>query len=245
MAEEIPKPQIALDVAGSSIVDGVYEQVTGMLSALWASRERNKILALGMALTAVVGATAYAQVRLNAWNQPFYNALARKDLSEFVQQLGVFAMLAGALLILNVAQMWLNQTSKVVLRRGLVDDLMTQWMAPSRAFRLSNAGEIGANPDQRIQQDAGHLTDLTTDLGIGLLQSTLLLLSFIGVLWILSDRMVLTFNGHSLVLPGYMVWCALIYAGVASIVSWWVGRPLISTRNIMPAKRISASPSYG
>ncbi|MFY9970419.1 MAG: ABC transporter ATP-binding protein/permease [Roseiarcus sp.] len=227
MAEEIPKPQIALDAAGSAIVDGVYEQVTGMLSALWASRERNKILALGMALTAVVGATAYAQVRLNAWNQPFYNALAHKDLSEFVQQLGVFAMLAGALLILNVAQMWLNQTSKVVLRRGLVDDLMTQWMAPSRAFRLSNAGEIGANPDQRIQQDAGHLTDLTTDLGIGLLQSTLLLLSFIGVLWILSDRMVLTFNGHSLVLPGYMVWCALTYSVVASFVSWRVGRPLI------------------
>ena len=136
-------------------------------------------------------------------------------------------MLAGALLILNVAQMWLNQTSKLVLRRGLVDDLMTQWMAPSRAFRLSNAGEIGANPDQRIQQDAGHLTDLTTDLGIGLLQSTLLLLSFIGVLWILSDRMVLTFNGHSLVLPGYMVWCALTYSVVASFVSWRVGRPLI------------------
>ncbi len=227
MAEEIPRPQSALDAAASAIADGVYEQIRGMLSALWASRERNKIFALAIALTVIVGATAYAQVRLNAWNQPFYDALAHKSISEFVQQLWVFALLAGALLILNVAQMWLNQTSKVVLRRGLVDDLMTQWMAPSRAFRLSNAGEIGANPDQRIQQDAGHLTDLTTDLGIGLLQSTLLLLSFIGVLWILSDRMVLTINGHSLVLPGYMVWCALIYAGVASIVSWWVGRPLI------------------
>ena len=88
MAEEIPKPQIALDAAGSAIVDGVYEQVTGMLSALWASRERNKILALGMALTAVVGATAYAQVRLNAWNQPFYNALAHKDLPSSSSSLG-------------------------------------------------------------------------------------------------------------------------------------------------------------
>ena len=139
----------------------------------------------------------------------------------------MFAILAGILLVLNVAQMWLNQMTKVILRQGLVNDLMAQWMMPSRAFRLSNAGDISANPDQRIQQDAGHLTDLTTDLGIGLLQSTLLLLSFIGVLWLLSDNMVLTFGGHRFALPGYMVWCALLYAGVASFVSWWVGRPLI------------------
>ena len=85
-----------------------------------------------------------------------------------------------------------------------------------RAFRLSNAGEIGENPDQRIQQDAQHLTDLTTDLGIGLLQSTLLLLSFIGVLWVLSSHMVLSIFGGAYFVPGYMVWCALVYAGIAS-----------------------------
>jgi vitamin B12/bleomycin/antimicrobial peptide transport system ATP-binding/permease protein len=228
MAEQSRKTRSALDAAASVILDGVYEQLKGMFTALWTSRERNTIFLLGIALVAIVGGTAYAQVRLNAWNKPFYDALSRKDLPEFIQQLSVFAILAGVLLVLNVAQMWLNQTTKVVLRQGLVDDLMTQWMAPHRAFRLSNAGDIGANPDQRIQQDAGHLTDLTTDLGIGLLQSSLLLLSFIGVLWILSDSMVLTFNGHTFAPPGYMVWCALLYAGVASLVSWWVGRPLIN-----------------
>jgi len=55
-------------------------------------------------------------------------------------------------------------------------------VAQRRAFLLSYAGEIGANPDQRIHEDAKHLTELTTDLSIGLLQSTLLLSSFIGVL---------------------------------------------------------------
>ena len=79
-----------------------------MASALWASRERTKLSLLGLGLVAVVGATAYSQVRLNAWNQPFYNALARKDMQVFIEQLGVFAVLAGVLLILNVAQMWLN-----------------------------------------------------------------------------------------------------------------------------------------
>jgi vitamin B12/bleomycin/antimicrobial peptide transport system ATP-binding/permease protein len=205
-----------------------FSQFRSMWSALWTSRERTKIILLGLALVAVVGATAYAQVRLNAWNQPFYNALAHKDFLTFLDQLWVFAELAGVLLVLNVAQMWLNQSSKVVLRQGMVNDLLDQWLKPARAFRLSNAGEIGENPDQRIQQDAQHLAELTTDLGIGLLQSTLLLLSFIGVLWVLSSHMVLSMFGGKYSLPGYMVWCALAYAAIASLVSWRVGRPLVS-----------------
>ena len=69
-----------------------------MALALWASRERTKLSLLGLGLVGVVGATAYSQVRLNAWNQPFYNALARKDMQVFIEQLGVFAVLAGVLL---------------------------------------------------------------------------------------------------------------------------------------------------
>jgi vitamin B12/bleomycin/antimicrobial peptide transport system ATP-binding/permease protein len=217
----------------SAKADGVswqafLSQFRSMALALWASRDRTKLSLLGLGLVAVVGATAYSQVRLNAWNQPFYNALARKDMQVFIEQLGVFAVLAGVLLILNVAQMWLNQSSKVVLREGLVSDLLEQWLSPARAFRLSNAGEIGENPDQRIQQDAQHLSDLTTELGIGLLQSTLLLLSFVGVLWVLSSHMVLSIFGGAYVVPGYMVWCALAYAAIASAFSWMVGRPLIN-----------------
>jgi putative ATP-binding cassette transporter len=167
------------------------------------------------------------QIRLNAWNQPFYDALTHKDMPAFIRQLVVFSELAAILLVLNVSQVWLNQTTRVVLRQGLVHDLLNQWLTPLRAFRLSNAGLIGQNPDQRLHADAQHLTELMTDLGIGLLQATLLLLSFIGVLWVLSQQMILPLAGRRLHVPGYMVWCALLYAGTASFLSWRVGRPLI------------------
>jgi putative ATP-binding cassette transporter len=207
--------------------DSLASQVIGMAAALWASHQRAKLVLLLAALVAVVGASAFAQILLNAWNQPFYDALSRKDVSEFIIQLGVFAELAGVLLVLNVAQAWLNLKSKLISRKGLVEDLATEWLAPLRAVRLLQAGDIGENPDQRIHEDARHLTELSTDLGIGLLQSTLLLLSFVGVLWILSDRMVIRIAGHAFVAPGYMVWCALLYSGIASLASWRVGRPLI------------------
>ncbi len=181
--------------------------------------------AIGLVLTVI--ATAVMQVRLNAWNRPFYDAVARRDLDAFWQQLGVFFMIAGVLLVLNVVQTWLNQLIRVKLRETATTDLIGNWMTRKRAARISRAGEIGVNPDQRIQADAQTLTELTTDLGIGLLQSTVLLASFIGVLWILSEGVVIPFRGKDLAVPGYMVWAALIYAVSGSLVSWQVGRPLV------------------
>src|SRR5271166_3169229 len=128
--------------------------------------------------------------------------------------------------LLNVVQTWLNQATKVKLREGLVGDLFDQWLRTRRAFRLTYAGEIGANPDQRIHEDARHLTELSTDLGIGLLQSSLLLGSFIGILWMLSGNVVFHVSGRSFAIPGYMVWCALAYTGTASWISWLIGHPL-------------------
>jgi vitamin B12/bleomycin/antimicrobial peptide transport system ATP-binding/permease protein len=220
-------PTVDALAAGVISKDSLFSQFTRMVGAFWASRERPELLLLAGALVVVVAATAYTQIRLNAWNQPFYDALTRKDMPEFLKQLVVFAELAAILLVLNVAQTWLNQTSRVVLRQGLVHDLLNEWLTPLRAFRLSNAGAIGQNPDQRLAADAQHLTELITDLGIGLLQATLLLLSFIGVLWVSSQHMIVPLGGHRYHVPGYLVWCALFYAGTASLLSWAVGRPLI------------------
>src|SRR5215468_2713661 len=208
--------------------DNLFAQIQRGVCAFWAARERNQLLLLSAGLVIVVAETALMQIRLNAWNRPFYDALTHKDMHGFVRQLVVFAELAAILLVLNVSQVWLNQTSRVVLRQGLVHDLLNEWLKPMRAFRLSNAGAIGQNPDQRLHADAQHLTELMTDLGIGLLQSTLLLLSFIGVLWVSSQHMFLPLGGHRFYVPGYMVWCALFYAGTASLLSWLVGHPLIA-----------------
>jgi vitamin B12/bleomycin/antimicrobial peptide transport system ATP-binding/permease protein len=186
-------------------------QVSMMFHALIASPQRNKVLLLGVALVVVIGATAYGQIRLNAWNQPFYDALARKNVGQFFAQLIVFGFIAGGLLILNVAKTWFSLKSNIVLREGLVRDLFDQWLKPGRAFRLADTGDIGANPDQRIHEDARHLSELSASLAIGLLESSLLLASFIGVLCMLSENVVFHFSGRSFGLPGYMVWSALIY----------------------------------
>ncbi len=203
-------------------------QLWMMVKTFWFSPGRNTLLLLGIAVCAVVSLTAFGQIRLNAWNKPFYDALSLKDISGFLYQLVIFVVIAGSLLVLNVAQAWLREMSKLRLREGLTRDLFDQWLVPRRAFRLSGAGDIGVNPDQRIHEDARHLVDLSTDLGIGLLQATLLLACFITVLWTASESVTFSVAGLRFALPGYMVWCALTYAGIASFGSWRVGRPLIA-----------------
>jgi putative ATP-binding cassette transporter len=206
---------------------GLVPQLGMMTRALLAVPVRNRLMLLGVAVFAVILATAYGQNRLNSWNKPFYDALARRDLREFVFQLGIFGVIAGVLLVLNVAQRWLGEMLKLKLREGLAHDLIGNWLQPRRAFRLANAGAIGDNPDQRMHEDARHLAELSADLSIGLLQSSVLLLTFVSVLWALSSGFVLNLGGRHLAIPGYMVWAALFYAGTGSLLSYWVGGSLI------------------
>lgn len=203
------------------------EQISAVRQALAASPVRKTLYWAAGGIFAVILATSFGQILLNRWNQPFYDAIQRRDLQGFLHQLIVFAMIAGGLLLLNIAQQWLNQRLRLRLRETLTLDLIDQWMRPNRAFRLTHAGVIGVNPDQRMQQDAGHLSDLTTDLGVGLLQACILLASFVGVLWTLSSGFAFHIGDRTIAIPGYMVWAAFLYAGLASLISWLVGRPLI------------------
>lgn len=205
----------------------LFVQLAMMLRALWSSPLLGRLLALAAAVLLVVIATAYGQIRLNRWNRPFYDALSHRNLGGFLTQLGVFAIIAAALLSLNVAQRYLGETLKLNLREGLGRDLIEEWMKPGRAFRVAHAGPIGINPDQRMDEDARHLTELSSDLGIGLAQATVLLVAFVGVLWHLSSAFTAHMAGRAFPLPGYMVWAAALYAGSASLLTYRAGRSLI------------------
>jgi len=207
---------------------GLVPQLGMMVRALLASPVGKTIIWLLAGIFLVVVATTYGQIRLNRWSKPFYDALSRRDFRDFLYQLAVFFLIAGILLVLNVAQKWLGETLKLRLRQGLVGDLIEHWMLPRRAFWLANAGPIGANPDQRMHEDARHLCELSAELGIGLLQASILLVAFTGVLWVLSSDFSFHVAGQIFAIPGFMVWAAIIYAAGGSLLSYWVGGTLIN-----------------
>jgi putative ATP-binding cassette transporter len=235
-AQDAPVASTALtpDPAGSGLDPDdaaqarLLPQMRMMIRALLASPAGKALTVLAAGLAGIIGATAYGQILLNSWNKPFFDALSRRDLHEFVHQLGVFFLIALFLLVLNVAQRWLVEMLKLKLREGLFKDLLEGWMQPRRAFWLANAGSIGVNPDQRMHEDARKLCELSADLGSGLLQATILFGTFAGVLWVLSNDFTFRIGEHDYPVPGFMLWAAILYAGVGSLASYWVGRSLIN-----------------
>ena len=157
----------------------------------------------------VIAANTYGQIQLNIWQGDFYDAIGKRDIPAFVQQLEIFGLIVSGLLVLIIAQTWINERIKIVIRGMITLHLLAEWLVPKRAYLLQHVPEIGHHPDQRVHEDSRHFAELAADLVVGLIQSTFLIVSFVGVLWILSDNMVLAFGKTEINIPGYMVWFAL------------------------------------
>ncbi len=207
---------------------GAVSQVRMIYGAIFASQVGRRLLVLLTALIVAILATTYGQIILNRWNQPFYDAITRGDSNGFLYQLGVYFVIVGSLLVLDVSQRWLNETTKFRLREGLTRDLLELWMAPRRAFWLTTSGNpVGVNPDQRMTEDTSKLCELSFDLSTGLFRSSVLLVSFAGVLWTISEDFTFRVGGIDYAVPGFMLWAAVSYAALASFLSYFVGRGLI------------------
>ncbi|MGR4869617.1 ABC transporter ATP-binding protein/permease [Variovorax sp. LARHSF232] len=207
---------------------GVIRQVRELLGALRVSVVGKTLAALAGGIFVVIAITAYGQIELNRWNQPFYDAISRRDVGDFIMQLGIFAVIAGGLLVLNVAQRWLVETLQLKLREAMVTDLVGLWLQPRRAFWLQGSGPMGAHPDQRMHDDTLKLCDLSVGLGVGLLQAAMLFGSFASVLWVLSKDFSIFWDGQDHPMPGFMLWAAMVYAIGGSLMTYWIGKGLVS-----------------
>ena len=71
-------------------------------------------------------------------------------------------------------------------------------------------------------------TAQTISLSMGLLNATVTLASFVGILWGLSGAFDFTVGGHSVTIPGFMVWMAVLYCAAGSVITHYIGRPQIA-----------------
>jgi putative ATP-binding cassette transporter len=88
-------------------------------------------------------------------------------------------------------------------------------------------GDAADNPDQRVSDDVKLFVDRTLAITVGLLSSIVSFLSFVVILWGLSDEAPLHLFNGALNIPGYLVWGALIYAVFGTALTQWIGAPLV------------------
>jgi putative ATP-binding cassette transporter len=94
-------------------------------------------------------------------------------------------------------------------------------------YAALEADQSPDNPDQRVQEDLKLFTSSTVGLSMGLLNALVTLLSFVGILWSLSGAFSFSLGGQEFIIPGFMLWVAILYCLVGSVITHYVGRPLI------------------
>ena len=175
----------------------------------------------------------YMMVLLNDWNRVFYDALQNRNAEVFWKQLGVFGLLATCFIIVAVYRFYLTQLLELRWRAWMTRDYLQRWLSHHTFYQLElqsqGRGQGGTdNPDQRIQEDVQQFTADTVGLSLGLLDASVTLLSFIGILWHLSGGFSFTLGGATYEIAGFMVWMALAYALGGSLIGHWIGRSMAS-----------------
>ena len=212
------------------------KRVWALSAPYFRSDEKWKARGLLAAIVVLNLAAVYMLVLLNDWNRLFYDALQNKDQPVFWTQLGRFTYLAFAFIIIAVYKFYLTQLLEVRWRAWMTAHYLERWLANHAFYRLelarfsANPADVnkGAdNPDQRIQEDINQFTSYTISLSMGLMNAVVTLLSFVGILWSLSGAFAFTLGGSSYNIPGFMVWMALLYCVVGSVITHYIGRPQI------------------
>lgn len=182
------------------------------------------LMSIGLAL-ATVG-HALLQLRLNLWLGDFFNALDAHAGARVARDLGVFAALAFGLMATAAAEIHFKMGIQAGWRRWITQRMVARWLDHGHAYALRFRDGEYDNPDYRIAEDVRLVTEATIDFAAGLLKSALLLVMFLGVLWSLSEPAAPGSPGLAVV-PGYLVWAAILYAFLTTGLTHLFGRRLV------------------
>jgi putative ATP-binding cassette transporter len=207
---------------------GFLSQAWDLAWPYWNSEEKWTARGLLVAVIALNLITVALNVRLNSWNNDFYDALQQYNWPEFWRQFAIFGVIAFSLIVVAVYSLYLRQILHIKWRRWLTDRFLRDWLGNQSYYRMQLNQATTDNPDQRISDDLDRFATITLALSLGLLSSCVTLASFVTILWTLSGALRIPLGaGMAITIPGYMVFAALIYAVGGTLLTRWIGYPLI------------------
>lgn len=218
---------------GSKNIISTLRRIGALAAPYFRSEEKWVARGLLAAIVALNLGVVYMLVLNNQWYARFYDALQNKDQAVFWREIVFFCWIAAAYIVIAILKFYLTQLLQLRWRAWMTRSYLARWMADHTFYHLELArygqqdGQSPDNPDQRIQEDMQIFTDYTMTLSMGLLNAVVTLVSFIGILWGLSGVTSLSLFGTSVTIPGSMVWIALLYCAAGTVITHYIGRPLI------------------
>ncbi len=196
---------------------------------------------LGLVYCVVVLLMGLAEIQVSVkfinWNKDFFGALEKHDVDAAVWQIGVFAVLTLISAGLGQTGAYIRQLIQIRWRTTLTRASLDTWMK-NKAYWHLNTTESSPldNPDQRISEDCRIFVDRLVGSGalmgggnvLDFITGMIGLATYVVLLWELSDfSLNFTLFGQSIEIEHYMVWAAPIYVLISSIMTHWLGAPLM------------------
>jgi putative ATP-binding cassette transporter len=153
----------------------------------------------------------------------------------FWMSIVVFSILAAIHVGRTMLDLFLMQRFMLRWRAWLTDRMTGDWLEGKAYYRSRFIDDTIDNPDQRIQSDIDIFTAGTGPLPntpnntsgatllFGAVSSVTSMISFTAILWNLSGT--LTIVGYNI--PRAIFWIGLVYVLFASVIAFWIGRPII------------------
>jgi len=176
------------------------------------------------------------QLWLNLWNRDFFNALEKKDLGLLFHLLWILAAIVVSAGIGVAIQLHVKRSLQIYWRTWLSRTTVERWLTAGRQYQLGLLADDVDNPDGRIAEDIRVSTEFACEFAQSILQCVLQLFTFLTVLWTLSGELPVQLFGMEINVPGYMVWAAVAYALIGSILTYALGRGLIEAGNVRQSR---------
>ncbi|MBU3057959.1 ABC transporter ATP-binding protein/permease [Pseudomonas indica] len=192
----------------------------------WSSSERRPALLLLFGTILMNLCLVGVNILYNLWNLHFYNALQALDYDAFLMGGGYFILLQAGLATFTVAAFHFQQKLTLRWRRWSTENTLQLWLQRQRYLKLQLTSPETDNPDQRIADDINLFIGMSLKLSLGLMTALVSLFSFLHILWQASSLVRIPIAGEELVIPGLLVWAALLYSILGTGGAFWLGRTL-------------------
>lgn len=207
----------------------LHWQFLRLVMPYWNSPDKWKVRAFTLALLLLTLAQVGLVIWMNYWNRALFDALEAKSLSRLVMQIGTFVVILLLTVGVTALHMHVKRWLQLDWRRWLTAKVLDKWMARGRHYQLQLTEGEHDNPDGRIAEDVHVVTESAIGLTHSLIYSLLIFGSFVDILLTVTGSV--SIPGTSLLVPGYMVMLAFVYAGAGSLFSLLLGRPLVRATN--------------
>ncbi|WP_269914603.1 ABC transporter ATP-binding protein/permease [Acinetobacter sp. HY1485] len=198
-----------------------------VLKPYWVSDEKWFAFGLLALVITLDMSNIYVILQITHWQKDFYDALTDYKVDLIKPLLITLLGLVTANITARTFSTYFEQMLEIRWRTWLTHHYISDWLKGDKFYHIEKEKRAD-NPDQRIAEDLGDMAKKSLSLSTGLLKNCVNLVSYGALIWSVSNTWVFNIQGADYIIPGAMLWVAIIYAFLGSYIMEKIGRPMVS-----------------